>query len=188
MKGSDHIIMYEKHDIEEMLKAYLLSKSQLEEIESKIEKNNVLLKYNGTEFEETETEVIEAMTLKSSTISDIPKSKTNKKSNITENIALTYKENLKYTNKVDKIKLINENERYNKKAEPLRELTEKVERMLRALNNEQKLIVKTYYMSEQKWNYVSNTYMEVYKEPKTVTQLKNIRNTALKIMLKVINI
>lgn len=183
-----HFEMYEKYDIEEMLKSYLLSKSQLEELESKIEKNNILLKYNGTEFEESEAEAIEAMTLKSSTISDIPKSKTNKKTDITANIALTYKEKLKYTNKADKIKLINENVRYNEKAEPLRDLVEKVERMLRALNNEQKLIVKSYYMFEQKWNYVSITYTDAYKTPITINQLKNIRNTAMQTMLKVINI
>ena len=42
--------MYEKCDIEEMLKGYLVSKSQLEELESKIEKNKVLLKYNGKKY------------------------------------------------------------------------------------------------------------------------------------------
>ena len=83
---------------------------------------------------------------------------------------------------------MNENTRYNEKAEPLRDLVGKVERMLRALNNEQKLIIKTYYMYEQKWNYVSNTYIDVYKEPRTITQLKNIRNAALEKMLDVINI
>ena len=36
--------MYEKCEIEDMLKKYLKSKSQLEELESKIEKNKVLLK------------------------------------------------------------------------------------------------------------------------------------------------
>ena len=180
--------MYEKSDVEKMLKEYLLSKSQLEELESKIAKNKTLLKYAGKKYKESETETIEGMTLKSPTISDIPKSKTNKKSDPTERIALTYRGNLVYINKADKVKLMNENTRYNEKAEPLRDLVGKVERMLRALNNEQKLIIKTYYMYEQKWNYVSNTYIDVYKEPRTITQLKNIRNAALKKMLDVINI
>ena len=39
--------MFEKCEIEKMLKDYLKSKSQLEELESKIEKNKVLLKYEG---------------------------------------------------------------------------------------------------------------------------------------------
>lgn len=187
MKGSE-FVMYEKSEIEQMLKEYLKSKSQLEELESKIEKNKVLLKYNGKRFQESEAETIEGMVLKSPVISDMPKSKTNKKSNPTENIALTYKDKLTYINKADKIKLMNENVSYNEKAEPLRDLVGKVDRMIKALNNEQKLIVQTYYMYEPKWNYVSKTYMEVYNEPKTINQLKNIRNVALEIMLEVINV
>ena len=171
--------MYEKSDIEDMLKKYLKSKSQLEELESKIAKNKVLLKYNGKKFQESEAETIEGMALKSPAISDMPKSKTNKKNNPTENIALTYKDKLTY---------INKNVIYNEKAEPLRDLVGKVDRMIKALNNEQKLIVQTYYMYEQKWNYVSRTYIDVYNEPKTINQLKNIRNVALEIMLDVVNV
>jgi hypothetical protein len=135
MKGSVDL-MYEKCEIEQMLKKYLKSKSQLEELESKIEKNKVLLKYNGKKYKESEAEIIEGMALKAPAISDIPKSKTNKKSNPTENIALTYKDKLTYTNKADKIRLINENIAYNEKAEPLRDLVGKVDRMINALNNE----------------------------------------------------
>lgn len=180
--------MYEKRDIEEMLKKYLKANSQLEELESKIEKNNILIKFDGKKYKESEAEVIEEMALKSPIISDTPKSKTNKKSNPTETIALIYKENLTYINKADKIRLKNENALYSKKAEPLRDLVGKVSRMIKALNNEQKLIIESYYMYEQKWNYVSRTYIDVYNEPKTINQLKNIRNIALEIMLDVINI
>ena len=67
--------MYEKCDIEEMLKSYLVSKSQLEELENKIVKNKVLLKYNGKKYKESEEEVIEGMALSSPTISDMPKRK-----------------------------------------------------------------------------------------------------------------
>ena len=101
---------------------------------------------------------------------------------------MSYKDKLTYINKADKIALMNENAINEEKAEPLRDLVGKVDRMLRALNNEQKLIVKTYYMYEPKWNYVSRTYLDVYNEPRTVGQLKNIRDTAIGIMLKVINI
>lgn len=180
--------MYEKCEIEDMLKKYLKSKSQLEELESKIEKNKVLLKYDGKKYKESESEVISGMTLKSPVLSDMPKSKTNKKSNPTENIALTYKEKQIYTNKADKIKLMNENVVYEEKAEPLRELVGKVDRMIKALNNEQKLIIETYYMYEPKWNYVSRTYLDVYNEPRTIAQLKNIRDVGLKTMLEVINV
>lgn len=67
--------MYEKCDIEEMLKGYLVSKSQLEELENKIAKNKVLLKYNGKKYKESEEETIEGMALSSPTISDMPKRK-----------------------------------------------------------------------------------------------------------------
>lgn len=108
--------------------------------------------------------------------------KTNKISRPTENIALTY------TNKIDNKKLIIENAEYEQKAEPLRESVGKVDRMLKALNNEQKLVIQTYYFYEPKWNYVTTKYFEIYKESKTVNQLKNIRNIAINIMLDVINI
>jgi len=180
--------MYEKADIEEMLRKYLRSRSQLEELENKIEKNNILIKFGGTKFEESEAEIIERMALKSPVISDIPKSITNKKSTPTEDIALSYRKKLKHINEADKIILKNENAIYNEKAEPLRDLVGKVDRMLKALNNEQKLIIKTYYIYEPKWNYVNNTYFEVYKETRTVNQLKNIRDESIKIMLEVINV
>ena len=83
---------------------------------------------------------------------------------------------------------MNENVRYNEKAEPLRDLVGKVNRMLDALNNEQKLIIKTYYMYEPKWNYVATAYVQIYNEPRTVNQLKNIRDKAMQIMLDVINV
>ena len=67
--------MYEKCDVEEMLKEYLISKSQLEELESKIEKNKVLLKYNGKKYKESEEDTIEGMALSSPIISDMPKRK-----------------------------------------------------------------------------------------------------------------
>lgn len=67
--------MYEKCDIEEMLKGYLVSKSQLEELENKIAKNKVLLSYNGKKYTESEEEVIEGMLLSSPAISDMPKRK-----------------------------------------------------------------------------------------------------------------
>lgn len=111
--------MYEKCEIESMLKEYLKSKSQLEELESKIAKNKVLLKYNGKKMQESEEEVIEGMSLNSPTISDMPRGKTNKINRPTEDIALTYKGKLTYINKADKIKLMNENYIYNEKAEPL---------------------------------------------------------------------
>ena len=63
--------MYEKSEIESMLREYLKSKSQLEELESKIAKNNVLLKFNGTKMQESKEAAIEGMILNSPVISDM---------------------------------------------------------------------------------------------------------------------
>lgn len=180
--------MYEKHDIEEMLKNHLKRLAQLKELKSKIEKNEIQLKYDGKKMEMSVDEKIESMALKSTDYSKISTGKTNKKSTPTENIALNYRDDLTYIHKVDKIKLINEIKDYKRKAEPLEDFTGKVERMLGALNKEQKLVIESYYMYEPKWNYVSRTYIDVYNEPRTINQLKNIRDIALKIMLEVINI
>ncbi len=67
--------MYEKCEVEEMLRSYLLSNSQLKELENKIAKNEVLLKYNGKKYKESVEDTIEGMALNSPTISDIPKRK-----------------------------------------------------------------------------------------------------------------
>ena len=67
--------MYEKCDVEKMLRSYLLSNSKLEELENKIAKNKVLLKYNEKKFKESAEEAIEGMSLNSPVISDIPKRK-----------------------------------------------------------------------------------------------------------------
>lgn len=83
---------------------------------------------------------------------------------------------------------MNENEVYIKKAEQLRDEVLKVNRMLRALNNEQRLIIESYYMHEVKWNHVAETYKKVYNEERTINQLKNIRDKAIKIMLDVLNV
>lgn len=67
--------MYEKIEIEQMLRNYLLKKSQLESIEDKINKNDILLKYNQKKYEETDEETIEGMALHSPEISVVPKRK-----------------------------------------------------------------------------------------------------------------
>ena len=56
--------MYKKCDIEEMLKKYLISKAQLEELDFKTNRNKVLLKYNGKIYRETDEEAIRELALK----------------------------------------------------------------------------------------------------------------------------
>ena len=89
---------------------------------------------------------------------------------------------------VDKLRLINENANYYEKLSPILELVNKVNIMLSALDNEQRLVIETYYFHEPKWDYVANVYYDVYKEPRTINTLINIRNKALDIMLDVANV
>lgn len=179
--------MFEKQDIENMLKSYLCNKSKIDEILAKIEENNTLLNYNHTKYEISSEEAIRDMSFSTSN-SEIPSGKTNKINNSTERIALNYEKNLKYKNEFDKVKLELDNQRYQEKLVLLKSSVERVNRILQCLDNEEKLVIKAYYMYEPKWNYVSNTYMAVYKEPRTVNQLKNIRDKAMDKMLSVINI
>ena len=85
--------MYEKHDIEEMLKSYLIKSAQAKELQRKIEANNAMLEYSGTRLIENDNEIIEELSL-STPKTDIPPAKTNKTANSTERIALSYKSNL----------------------------------------------------------------------------------------------
>lgn len=182
---------YNKEDIEKMLKEYLISKSKLKELESRIEKNNVKLQFDGTTYMQSADETIEELSLKSPTISETPPSRTNAISNPTERVALSYENKMKRINKIgleNREKTIKENQEYQNKANPLKEIVSKVENMLDALNNEQRIVIETYYFYEQKWDYVAKTYMEVYNNPKTIKQLQNIRDKAFDRMLEVINV
>ena len=179
--------MYEKHDIEEMLKSYLIKSAQAKELQRKIEANNAMLEYSGARLIQTDKEIIEELAL-STPKTDIPPAHTNKTANSTEKIALSYKSNLIRINEVDKLKLINENANYYEKLSPILELVNKVNIMLSALDNEQRLVIETYYFHEPKWDYVANVYYDVYKEPRTINTLINIRNKALDIMLDVANV
>ena len=179
--------MYERHDIEEMLKSYLIKSAQAKELQRKIEANNVMLEYGATRLIETDNEIIKEMALATPKI-DNSLAKTNKISNSTERIALSYKSKLVRINEADKLRLISENANYYEKLSPLLEVVNKVNIMLSSLNNEQKLVIETYYFHEPKWDYVANVYYDVYKQTRTITRLKTIRNIALDIMEKVINV
>lgn len=73
---------YEKLDVELMLKNYLKSKSQLEELESKIKKNKILINRSEKELIEHENE-IEEMALASHTLDEASsrKNQQNKQTN-----------------------------------------------------------------------------------------------------------
>ena len=56
------------------------------------------------------------------------------------------------------------------------------------LSEDENFVMTTYYMQKSKWDYVSNRYYEEYKKPKSVNQLLNIRDRAMRSMLDIINV
>ena len=179
--------MYKKHDVEEMLKSYLINSAKAKELQRKIEANSAMLEYNRSRLIQTDKETIEELAL-STPKTDTPPAHTNKTANSTEKIALSYKSKLTRINEVDRLRLVNENASYYEKLSPLLDVINKVNNMLSALDNEQRLIIETYYFHEPKWDYVANVYYDVYKEPRSISRLQIIRNRALDIMLDVLNV
>ncbi len=179
---------YIKEDIERMLRNQLKNEAKKTEIELKLEEYQERLEYAGTVYEDTKEEVIEAMQLSSSQITDIPKSVTNKTSDTTANTAMNYKNELKHINKEDREyleKKINELEIEKKKLD--KDIV-RVKNLLIQLTDEEEFVIRTYYMKKSKWDYVSQQYFSEFQKPKSINQLLNIRDNAIQSMLEVINI
>ena len=60
--------------------------------------------------------------------------------------------------------------------------------LLQQLSAEEEFIIKIYYMQKAKWDYVSQQYCIEFQKPKSINQLLNIRDSAIKSMLEVLNI
>ena len=59
--------------------------------------------------------------------------------------------------------------------------------LLNQLTKEQKFVIVSYYIEKSKWDYISNQYFIEYQKPKSINQLLNIRDFAIKSMLDVLN-
>lgn len=179
---------YIKEDIETMLREHKKNEAKKIEIQLKKEEYEERLKYSGMVHQEEEKEVIESMQLNSPVISDIPKSQTNKISDTTSNTVIRYKKEINYINKEDRQEL----ERKIRECEQIEaELDKKIVRvqnMLEQLSKEQKFVITSYYLEKSKWDYVANEYYEEYNKPKSINQLLNIRDEAMKSMLDIVNI
>ncbi len=178
---------YIKEDIEKMLRNQLKNEAKKTEIELKLEEYQERLEYAGTVYEDTKEEVIEAMQLSSSQITNIPKSTTNKTSDTTANTAMNYKKELNHINKEDREyleKKINELEIEKKKLD--KDIV-RMKNLLIQLTDEEEFVIRTYYMKKSKWDYVSQQYFSEFQKPKSINQLLNIRDNAIQSMLEVIN-
>lgn len=181
------MMQYIKEDIERMLKDHLKNQAKLTEIQLKKEEYEKRLEYAGTVYEETENEIIENMQLAGQAYDSIH-SNTNKVSDKVLNTAMNYHKEERHINKEDRQFLQTKLEELNKLKDELDKKIVRVENMINQLSAEEKFVIKIYYIEKSKWDYVSQQYCMEFQKPKSINQLLNIRDTAIKSMLDVLNI
>ena len=179
---------YIKEDVEQMLINHLKSEAKKTEIALKIEEYEERLEYAGTVNEDTKEEVIEAMQLSYNTVSDAPRSITNKISDITAETAINYEKELNHINKEDREYLERKIDDLKAEEKRLDKEIVRVKNMLMQLSEEEEFVIKTFYMKKSKWDYVSQQYCAEFQKPKSIKQLQNIRDMALESMLEIINV
>lgn len=181
------MMQYIKEDVEKMLKDHLKNQAKLTEIQLKKEEYEKRLEYAGTVYEETENEIIENMQLAGQAYDSIH-SNTNKVSDKVLNTAMNYHKEERHINKEDRQFLQTKLEELTKLKDELDKKIVRVENMINQLSAEEKFVIKIYYMEKSKWDYVSQQYCMEFQKPKSINQLLNIRDTAIKSMLDVLNI
>ena len=115
-------------------------------------------------------------------------SNTNKISDKVSSTAMNYHKEETHINKEDRQYLERKLEEFNKLKDELDKKIVRVENMINQLSAEEKFVVKTYYMEKSKWDYVSQQYCVEFQKPKSINQLLNIRDIAIKSMLEIVNI
>lgn len=181
------MMQYIKEDVERMLKDHLKNQAKLTEIQLKKEEYEKRLEYAGTVYEETENEIIENMQLAGQAYDSIH-SNTNKVSDKVLNTVMNYHREERHINKEDRQFLQTKLEELNKLKDELDKKIVRVENMINQLSAEEKFVIKIYYMEKSKWDYVSQQYCMEFQKSKSINQLLNIRDTAIKSMLDVLNI
>ena len=181
------MMQYIKEDVETMLKEHLKNQAKLTEIQLKKEEYEKRLEYAGTVYEETENEIIENMQLAGQAYDSIH-SNTNKVSDKVLNTVMNYHREERHINKEDRQFLQTKLEELTKLKDELDKKIVRVENMINQLSAEEKFVIKIYYMEKSKWDYVSQQYCMEFQKPKSINQLLNIRDTAIKSMLDVLNI
>lgn len=114
-------------------------------------------------------------------------SNTNKISDNVLNTALNYKKEQYHINREDRESLINKINNLETIKDELNKKIVRVDNLINQLSVEEKYIIKTYYFEKSKWDYVSQQYCIEFQKPKSINQLINIRNEAIKSMLDILN-
>lgn len=177
---------YIKEDLENMLREHLKNEAKLTEIQLKREEDEERLEYAGTVHEESEKEIIESLQLAGQSYDSIH-SNTNKISDTTATTAMNYNKEKIHINKEDRQYLERKIEAYKTEEKRLNKVIVRVKNLMNQLTREQKFIINAYYLEKSKWDYVSNQYFMEYQKPKSINQLLNIRDEAIKEMLDILN-
>ncbi len=179
-------MQYIKEDVEKMLIEHQKNKSKLTEIQLKREEYQQRLNYAGTVYEDTPDEIIAGMQLGGQTYDGVH-SNTNKISDKTYSTAATYHKEERHINKEDILFLKRKLLEYEKIENSLNKKIVRVKNLLDQLSAEEEFIIRVYYMQKAKWDYVSQQYCIEFQKPKSINQLLNIRDVAIKSMLEVLN-
>lgn len=178
---------YIKEDVECMLREYKKNEAKLSEIEFKIESLEERIRYAGHVEHTSDNETIEAMQLGSKGF-DSPSGKTNKISNVTEQVAMSYTKEMVHINKEDRESLDRELLKYQTEKDKYNKKIARVKNLIESLSTEQKFVIKSYYMEKSKWDYVYKEYFMEFEINKTIKRLQEIRDKAIETMLEILNV
>lgn len=179
---------YIKEDVENMLREHKKDEAKLLDIQFKIESLEERLRYAGYVEESSDSETIESMQLGSKGF-DTPSGRTNKISNVTEQVAMSYVKEMIHINKEDRDKLEIEIEKYQEEKDKYNKKIARVKNLLEILTDKQRIVIEEFYINHNRgdWKKVCIIYGQKFPKDLTVKQLQNIRDSALRDMLEVVN-
>ena len=176
-----------KEEIEAILQKHKEREAQLVEIQIKEEEYAERLKYAGTVYQETDSEVIENMQLAGQPYDSIH-SNTNKVSDQVLNTALNYNKQKNHINKDDRAYLERKIEEFKKEEKRLNKEVVRVKNLLNRVTKEERFVVEMFYLEKSKWDYIEKEYFNEFEKHKSIKQLQTYRDNALEKMLNIINI
>lgn len=178
---------YIKEDLENMLREHLKNEAKLTEVRLKKEEYEIRLDYAGTVNEESDGEIIESLQL-SGQAYDTIHSNTNKISDTTANTAMNYNKEKYHINKEDREYLKRKIEECKQEENRLNKVVVRIDNLLNQATEDERFVIKAYYMRKCKWDYIEKDYFNEFEKHKSIKQLQTYRDIALANMLDIINI
>ena len=178
---------YIKEDLENMLREHLKNEAKLTELRLKKEEYEIRLDYAGTVNEESDGEIIESLQL-SGQVYDTIHSNTNKISDTTATTAMNYNKEKYHINKEDREYLKRKIEECKQEENRLNKVVVRIDNLLNQATEDERFVIKAYYMRKCKWDYIEKDYFNEFEKHKSIKQLQTYRDIALANMLDIINI